>query len=160
MAGEMDELEHYLPEDSKQVGFQIKVLERMFRKHMENTIRQNGFEGMSLINVWIIEYLARNEDVSIFQKDIEKQFRTGKSSIAGTLKVMEEKGMIIRKPVEGDARLKRVCLTGKGKEYACKMEQGKGYMEQKVCAGISEEDMKHFFTIIQKMQDNLTESDE
>lgn len=145
--------------DVKQVGFQLKILDLMFRRNMEAHFRKSGFEGMSVINVWIIEYLSHNDNKNIFQKDIEKRFNIGKSSIAGTLKGMEEKGLIVRQSVEGDARLKRVCLTDKGREYACEMEQGKRDMEQKVSEGISEEEMNHFFSIIKKMQDNLKQKE-
>lgn len=141
--------------DVNQVGFQLKKLDLMFRRNMEAHFRKSGFEGMSVINVWIIEYLAHNDNKNIFQKDIEKRFNIGKSSIAGTLKGMEEKGIIVRQSVEGDARLKKVVLTDKGRHYACKMEQGKADMEQKVSAGISEEDMDHFFMVIKQMQENL-----
>lgn len=141
--------------DVNQVGFQLKKLDLMFRRNMEAHFRKSGFEGMSVINIWIIEYLSHNDNMNIFQKDIEKRFNIGKSSIAGTLKGMEEKGLIVRQSVEGDARLKKVCLTDKGKDYACKMEQGKIDMEKKVSDGISEEEMTHFFSIIKKMQENL-----
>ena len=112
---------------------------------------------MSVINAWIISYLVDNEGKDIFQKDIEKNFKIGKSSIAGTLKMMEEKNFIIRQPVKGDARLKRVCLTDKGREYARKMEQGKDEMEKKVCKGLTEDEIELFFRIVKKMQDNLIE---
>jgi len=141
--------------DVKQVGFQLKILDLMFRRNMEAHFRKNGFDGISVINVWIIEYLSHNDNKNIFQKDIEKRFNIGKSSIAGTLKGMEEKGIIVRQSVEGDARLKKVCLTDKGREYVCKVEQGKIDMEQKVSEGISEEEMNHFFSVVKKMQDNL-----
>lgn len=143
------------PEDVRRVGYQLKALDHMFRRDMESNIRKSGLEGMSVINVWIIEYLAHNEERDIFQKDIEKIFKIGKSSIAGTLKMMEEKEFIIRQSVKGDARLKRVCLTDKGREYACKMEQGRDNMEKKLCKGLTEEELELFFQIIKKMQDNL-----
>ena len=149
----------FSPEEMKHVGFQLKALDLKFRRCMDTNIRQIGFEGMSVINVWIIEYLAHNEHRDIFQKDIEKAFHIGKSSIAGTLKVMEEKGIIIRKSVAGDARLKKVCLTEKGYDYAIKMQQGKEDVERKVSAGISSEEMEHFRRILKKMQDNLTEKE-
>lgn len=145
------------PQDIKRVGYQLKALDHMFRRSMEANIRKNGFEGMSVINAWIIDYLVDNEGRDIFQKDIEKNFKIGKSSIAGTLKMMEEKNFIIRQPVKGDARLKRVCLTDKGREYSRKMEQGRDEMEKKVCRGLTEEEVKLFFDIIKKMQDNLIE---
>lgn len=145
------------PEDTRRIGYQLKVLEHMFRRDMETNIRKNGFEGMSAINVWIIDYLAHNEEKDIFQKDIEKNFKIGKSSIAGTLKMMEEKDLIVRQSVKGDARLKRVCLTDKGRDCACKMEQGKVDMEKKICKGLSGDELDLFFRIVNKMQDNLSE---
>lgn len=143
--------------DVKRIGYQLKAFDHVFRRSMEANIRKNGFEGMSAINAWIIDYLMENEGKDIFQKDIEKNFKIGKSSIAGTLKMMEEKNFIIRQPVQGDARLKRVCLTDKGREYARKMEQGKDEIEQKVCRGLTREEVELFFDIIKKMQDNLME---
>ena len=144
-------------EELSRVGFQLKVLDNLCRRDIEASIRKNGFEGMSVINAWIIDYLARNEGKDIFQKDIEKQFKIGKSSIAGTLKMMEEKGIIVRKSFKGDARLKRVNLTDKGREYAHRMEQGKDDMEKKICKGLTEEELELFFYVVKKMQDNLLE---
>lgn len=144
-------------EEAGRVGYQLKALNHMFRRDMESSIRKNGFEGMSVINAWIIDYLAHNEDKAIYQKDIERNFKIGKSSMAGTLKMMEEKEFIVRMSVKGDARLKRVCLTDKGREYARKMEQGRDNMEKKVCKGLTEEEITLFFQVIKKMQDNLAE---
>ena len=136
------------PKMENHVGYQLKALDHMFRRHMQAMMRQNGFEDMSLMNGWIIEYLAYNEGKDTFQKDIEKNFKVGKSTIAGTLKMMEEKGYILRRAVEGDARLKKVCLTDKGRTYAYKMEQGREYMEQKVCKGLTVEEISLFFQVI------------
>lgn len=143
--------------DEEHVGYQLKALDHMFRRHMQAMMRQNGFEDMSMMNGWIIEYLAKNEGKEIFQKDIERTFKVGKSSIAGTLKMMEEKGYIIRSAVAGDARLKRVCLTDKGRTYIHEMQQGREYMEKKVCHGLTEEEITLFFRIVKKMQDNLSD---
>ncbi|MCM1500326.1 MAG: winged helix DNA-binding protein [Clostridium sp.] len=144
-------------EEISRVGFQLKVLDHLCRRNLEASIRESGFEGMSVINAWIIDYLACNEGKSIFQKDIEKQFKIGKSSIAGTLKMMEEKGVIVRQSMETDARLKRVSLTEKGKEYARRMKQGRDDMEQKICKGLTKEELELFFHVVKKMQDNLLE---
>lgn len=149
-----------IPDETKRVGFQLKALDHMFRRDMEASIRKNGFEGMSVINAWIIDYLAHNEDKAIYQKDIERNFKIGKSSMAGTLKMMEEKEFIVRMSVKGDARLKRVCLTDKGREYARKMEQGRDNMEKKVCKGLTEEEISLFFQVIKKMQDNLAQEND
>lgn len=144
-------------QDIDRVGFQLKVLDHMFRRNMEANIRESGLSGMSAINAWIIDYLAHNEEKDIFQKDIEKNFKIGKSSIAETLKMMEKKGFIIRQSVEGDARLKQVTLTDKGRECAKRMEQGRDDMERRICRGLTKEELDSFFQIIKKMKNNLLE---
>lgn len=143
--------------EENNIGHQIKALDNMLRRQAEAFIRESGFDGMSMINGFIIGYLAGNEEKDIFQKDIEKKFKTGKSSIAGTLKMMEEKGYIVRQAVPDDTRLKRVCLTDKARTYIKKIEQGHIQMEEKLCQGLSEEDIQTFLRIVRKMQDNLSE---
>lgn len=139
------------------IGYQIKALDHMLRRNAEAFIRENGFDGMSMINGFIIGYLAENEGTDIFQKDIEKKFKIGKSSIAGTLKTMEEKGYIVRQSVPGDTRLKRVCLTDKARTYIKKIEQGHIQIEEKLCQGLSDEEIQTFLNIVRKMQDNMSE---
>lgn len=139
------------------IGYQIKALDHLLRRQIEAFIRENGFDGMTMINGFIIGYLAENEGTDIFQKDIEKQFKVGKSSLAGTLKTMEEKGYIIRQPVPGDTRLKRVCLTDKARTYIQKIDQGHIQMEEKLCQGLTDEEIQTFLQIVRKMQDNLSE---
>lgn len=145
------------PCHKNRIGYQVKALDHMLRRQAEAFIRENGFDGMSMTNGFIIGYLAENEGSDIFQKDIERQFKVGKSSLAGTLKTMEEKGYIIRQPVLGDTRLKKVCLTDKGRSYIKKIEQGHIQMEEKLRQGLSDEEVQNFLNTVRKMQDNMSE---
>lgn len=144
-------------DDHEHIGYQLKALDHMFRRHIDMEIRKNGFDGMTVMNSWIIEYLGKNEGKSIYQKDLEQKFQVGKSSMAGTLKIMEEKGFIVRKSVPGDARLKQVFLTDEARTYIHKMEQGRRNMEAKVSRGLTDEEIALFKKVIKKMRDNLSE---
>ena len=137
------------------IGYQLKIIDRMFRRSMEAMMRKNGVEDMSMTNAWIIDYLAHNEGKDVYQKDIEKRFKIGRSSVAGILKMMEEKGYIVRQAVEGDARLKRVCLTDKGRACKHKMKEGREKMEEEVRKGLTEEEIEMFLNVLRKMQENL-----
>ncbi len=152
------ELSHMMSGSCHEGGiiYQVKALDHMLRRRMEGLIRESGFEGVSMINGLIIAYLAANEGKDIYQKDIEKQFKIGKSSLAGTLKSMEEKGYILRQAGEEDSRLKKVCITDKAKSYIQKIEQGQLQIEEILCRGIAQEELETFLQVVKKMQDNLS----
>ncbi len=146
----------YLKEE-EYVGYQIKILDRLFHREIENSMRGLQIEGMTCMNGWILGYLAKHGEKSIFQKDLEQQFQVGRSSMSTTLKLMEEKGYIIRQPVPGDARLKRVLLTEKGRSFVHDVELNRHSIEEKITRGISEEELKEFFRVARKMCANLSE---
>lgn len=137
------------------IGHEIQIMSNLFKRHMEADIREKGFEGMTMTNRFIIRFLMDHKDETVFQKDLEQHLQIGKASIAGTLKIMEEKGYIIRHSVPQDARLKRIILTEKAYAFAKKMEQGRERAEEKVREGISEEELDEFIRIIRKMQANI-----
>ena len=143
-------------DEENKVGFQLKTLDHKFRRRMEAEMRNSGLECMSVMNGWILAYLACHDGEDVYQKDLEKAFHVGKSSMAGTLKVMEEKGVVVRQSVKNDARLKRVILTETGKEYMHKLDENRQKMEEIVCAELSEEELALFMKVVKKMQNNLT----
>lgn len=143
-------------DEENKVGFQLKTLDHKFRRRMEAEMRKSGMECMSVINGWILAYLACHDKEDVYQKDLEKAFHVGKSSMAGTLKVMEEKGVVLRQSVKSDARLKKVVLTETGKAYMHKMDENRQKMEEIVCDDISDEELALFMKVIKKMQDNLS----
>lgn len=145
------------PVDEHHVGYQLKMLDRMFCKEMVKLFREDQYDGITMLGGWILEYLAFQEEEAIYQKDIERKFKTGKSTIAGTMKVLEKNDLIVRKSVKGDARLKQVCLTKKGEQYIERMCQRRDEMENRVSEGLSKEELNMFFQIVKKMQENLVE---
>lgn len=66
---------------------------------------------------WIMEYLYRNSETPVFQRDIEREFSITRSTVTNILQLMERKGYIARQSVEQDARLKQLVLTEKGRQF-------------------------------------------
>ena len=145
-------------EEVKYVGYQLKMLDRMFCKQMVRLIRESKY-GVTMLGGWILEYLYYKGEEPTYQKDIERKFRTGKSTIAGMMKTLEKNGLIVRKSVEGDARLKQLCLTKAGQEYILTVKRGREQIENRVKNGLSEEELALFFDIVIRMQKNLAEED-
>lgn len=99
--------------------------------------------------------LAQTEDV--FQKDIEEEYGIRPSTATELLKQMEKNGLIIRESVPYDNRLKKIVLTDKALLYKNQVIYDLTVMEEQLVKGISEEKMKVFFEVLEKMMDNLSE---
>lgn len=145
------------PVDDGNVGYQLKMLDQIFCKEMVKLFREDGYDGITMLGGWILEYLVFQEEEVIYQKDIERSFKIGKSTIAGVMKALEKNDLIVRKSVKGDARLKQVCLTEKGGQYIERMCQRRAIIEKRVTKGLSQKELDMFFQIVKKMRENLLE---
>lgn len=98
--------------------------------------------------------LAQTDD--IFQKDIEEEYGLRPPTATELLKKMEQNGLIRRELVSYDARLKRIIATPKALEYKKQVIEDLENLENELTAGISSEDLRVFFRVIEKMLDNLS----
>lgn len=104
---------------------------------------------------YIINYIASKGDEDVFQRDIDKRFSLRRPTTTEILKLMERNGLVTKKSVNNDKRLKKVVLTKKAKRIGEDFEVFLEEMEQQMTDGISEDDMKIFFTVVEKMRLNL-----
>ena len=99
---------------NEQVGFEIHRTEHMMSRRLEAGVKAEGIDEITLSHGWIIRFLYENRERDIYQKDIEKYFLVGRSTVTNSIQLMEKKGLVRREFVECDARLKKVLLTEKG----------------------------------------------
>ncbi len=113
-------------------------------------------DQVTVMHGWIIGYLYDHPNQDIYQKDIEAAFRITRSTVANIVKLMEKKGYIQRVSVEKDARLKKLVLTEKAKQF-----QRQNYIdmhnivETQLTTNISAEDLETFLRILRTMRTNL-----
>ena len=84
-------------ERKNRVGFTIRRLDHVLKRNLEARVQQEGIDEITLMHGWIIRYLYENRERDIFQKDIEKQFSIGRSTVTGILQILEKKGFVGRK---------------------------------------------------------------
>ena len=78
-----------------------------FYDHRSTEIQKKAYPNMlGAANGYIISYLCENKDKNIFQRDIEREFDLSRSTVSTILKQLESEGLIERKSVIIDARLK------------------------------------------------------
>lgn len=137
------------------VGFMIHKLDMGVKKVLEAKLQAAGYDEVTLMHGWILKYLYDNRDKEIFQRDIEKQFSIGRSTVTTIIQLMEKRDLIRRESVEQDARLKKVLLTEKGFKHHDLVEESIYGIHKQIMTDISDEEKQIFLDIVQRMDENL-----
>lgn len=132
----------------KTVIFSLKALGNQIKRHMDGSIT-----GMQYGVIKFIDSHEGNRD--IFQKDIELEFNIRRSTATGILQLMEQKGLIVREPVNYDARLKKLVTTATAQAVKHDIISKFEALEKQIRTDISEEELETFFNIVDKISKNL-----
>ena len=145
------------------IGAELRALNisllRYLAKHKVRTNKEKSDypDETRGLQIWVIDYLIKNQDEDIFQRDLEKEFVMRRSTATNFVKKMEQAGLIRRKPVAYDARLKKIILTDKAFELQAGMMAKKKEFETLLRGDLSEAEIKQFIATIQKIKHNLQE---
>ncbi len=146
-----------MAETDNRVGFMIHKLDMGVKRILDARMKAAGYDEVTLMHGWILKYLYDNRDREVFQRDIEKQFSIGRSTVTTIIQLMEKRDLIRRESVEQDARLKKVLLTEKGYKHHDLVEENICGIHKQIMTDISEEEKRLFLDIVQKMEQNLKE---
>jgi len=103
----------------------------------------------------IIEYLFKNQEKTIYQKDLADVLNLKKSSVTERLDIMENKGMIERISDEKDNRKKEIRLSKKAIEKKSEFIGVLESIENEALKDIPEDKINIFFEVLDKMSENL-----
>ena len=139
------------------IGAEIGMLHNLLRRQMacmtEKTANAANVTGMQAM---IVHHLIIHEKQGdIFQKDLENAFQMRRSTATGILQLMEQHGIIRREPVEHDGRLKRLVLTEQARAMDEYITERMQQMEQLLRQGITEDELKGWFAVCEKIRSNL-----
>ena len=139
------------------VGKEVHSLDNLIGRYIELAAgkSESQFEGITGNNGRILCYIARNEGCDIYQKDVEKDFCITRSTASKVLTRMEEKGLVERWRVPQDARLKKLVLTDASKSFVNMMNGNMNRVEYALTEGLTEEEIKTFIAIAEKMKNNI-----
>jgi DNA-binding MarR family transcriptional regulator len=80
------------------------------------------------------------------------------TSLSRTLKTMESKGLIIRKPNPLDGRSVLICLTEEGKKKREAAKKGVLRFNEVVHSSLSPQKIKHFYEVTEKINELIREN--
>ena len=146
-------------EEQYRIGWHIKVISNLIKREVGNYGCEKNPDELTGNNLFIIGYLAKNKENDIFQKDLEEIFSVRRSTMSAIILRMEKKGFLTRESVARDARLKKLVLTEKGKKIHEMIESRITDTEEKLAAGLSEDEKRLLFVLLEKLRHNLEPDD-
>ena len=144
---------------NKSASCELRRLTNHVRRKLMTFDGDTNNKRQASSHYYIINYIASKEDEPVFQRDIDKRFSLRRPTTTEILKLMEKNGLVTKKPVPSDKRLKKVVLTEEAKEIGARFEGFLQTMEAEMTEGISEEDMETFFKVIETMRENFEKED-
>lgn len=143
----------------RKLGFEIGRTSRLIKRVLDNNSQKEYIDKVTGTHGWALGYLHRNRDRDIFQKDFEKEFDIRRSTASHILSLMEENGMITRESVPYDARLKKIVLTEKAMNIQEEVMQFFDKLEQEFEKNITKEELEIFYSVLDKINDNIERID-
>ena len=139
-----------------QIGFRIKSINNMIRRKLDIRFAEAGLDEITGMQGPLLGYLdVHTRERDVFQKDLEKEFNIRRSTATVMLQNLEQKGYLVREPVDSDARLKRIVLTDKARELNREIRGQIDAFNQELESGLSLEEKEIFLRISEKIMKNL-----
>ena len=136
------------------IGFQIRTLSNLISRKINQMVSDEE-ETLTAHQSWVLDYLTKNHNQDIFQRDIEKKFSTRRSTASHMLQLMEKNGYIRRISSPDDARMKKLIITEKGIEAQKRMKDRLYRFEEIFQSGLSSEDLQYLKQLLYKLGCNI-----
>ncbi len=140
---------------NKSASCELRRLTNHVRRKLMTFKGDKNNKRQTSSHYYIINYIASKGSEDVFQRDIDQRFSLRRPTTTEILKLMERNGLVTKKSVENDLRLKKVVLTKKAKVLGAEFETFLDDMESQMTEGISDEHMEIFFDVVEKMRLNL-----
>lgn len=136
-----------------EIGRFIHILSRQVKRKVDEAVSSYNVTAVQCSFIGFIFQKSKNGNV--YAKDIEKKFNMRRATVAEILSLMEKNGLIERKSMSEDARLKEINLTQKSMEIKNSIEKEIKKVEKDLKKGLTQEELKIFVNILEKMSKNL-----
>ncbi|MCM1136069.1 MAG: MarR family transcriptional regulator [Clostridium sp.] len=140
----------------KTFGFEIRFIHNLVKAVVSKTHPpEKGARPQTQLQAGITGYLYNHQEQPVYQKHIEEAFNISGATATNTLRVMERNGLITRKAVDKDGRLKRIVMTEQAKENHRLVEAHINVMEEKMLQGLSGKEREELFRLLDIVKGNL-----
>ncbi len=137
------------------IGKELRSLSNLIMRFVDNKLNKRNIESVTGTNGWIISYIAENADRNIYQRDLEKKFGVTRSTVSNVVNLMVKKGLIEKRSVPRDARLKKLVLTPKARAISQMMQRDMEIFESALTKDFSREELSQLYFYIRRMKQNM-----
>lgn len=123
----------------------LKIAAGQITQELDNFAKQYDMTQMQMS---IIDFLSRQGDKEIFQRDIEKEFFIQRSTATVLLQRMEKRDLLYRRSSTIDARQKSVYLTEKSHNLETRINNFMKSRQDILESNFSKSDIKNFEKIL------------
>lgn len=143
-------------ENERHIGIVIRCLNHRIGRAVSAAAAKEFGDSATGVHGWVIAYLYDNRDRDVFQKDLESRFSVRRSTMTSILKLMEKKGLIVKEPVDHDARLKKLILTPEAMKIQERMKLQIEEIETRMRSCLTDEEYETFFGTVEKLSASLS----
>ncbi|KGJ49457.1 MULTISPECIES: MarR family winged helix-turn-helix transcriptional regulator [Paraclostridium] len=138
------------------LGLDISKINHIISRKMDASVISAIDDNLTISQAYVIDFICNEgKDKDVFQKDLESVFDLKRSSISLMLNNMEKSGLIERMLVKEDGRLKKIVLTEKSIKIYEKISDAIDLIENKLSENITEEEVKVFQNVLNKIRNSL-----
>ena len=145
--------------EEQHVGAEVKQISNLIHRRLLSK-QSDEEDAVAGSGGWILGYLDRHSGSDVFQRDLEDKFCMRRATVSKMIQLMEQKGLIERRSVAHDARLKKLILTEKGRARNRELIADFDQLEAEMTRGIPQEKLDIFFEVCGMLKGNLYESEE
>ena len=138
----------------KNIYCQLKDLEISIVRMLFNESKEK-LRPPTITQARIMEFILKNKNNSIYQKDLEKELNLRRATVSEVLTTMEKKKIIKRIQNPYDARSKQIILQEKNLEKQQEIKNKLIDLENILIKDISKEELLTFSLVLQKMKKNI-----
>lgn len=141
---------------------EFKKIGHLIHLMVEREAKKRGLEFSAGPQGQVLSFLSHREKegkVTLI-RDVEQELHISKSVTSNLIKRMEKNGFIYLEPSPTDKRAKYVYLTDSVKDKLNDMKQFFEEVDQKMMAGVSEEELAIFFRVMHQFYENMKKRSE
>jgi DNA-binding MarR family transcriptional regulator len=106
-------------------------------------------------NFFVLNLISKNQPTT--QQCLSNCLQIDKASIVRVIDYLSDKGLVKREVSPDDRREHHIVVTKKAANYVAKISAGFNELNQKAFKGFTKQEKEFFYTMIEKMQGNLSE---
>ena len=144
----------------KDILLEIKSLQNELIRKTFKEIKHVHNCQISPVQMQIMDYLLKNNDKDIYQKDLENILNVRKSTLSGVISTMTKNNIIKRITSDKDLRNNKIVFTD---EVLAKQKEMKVYFNEVnkiIIKGIDQDKIDIFLEVINLMKKNILEDSE